>query len=100
MIVFFTQKGEIKGIIEGRIHDENHLKIGITDGEELQKLVIQWIPIRFYSEQGKVLPKGHPKIYTADFEPDHEQKDLIILFEKNPSEVYNYRIQEGIFIKK
>lgn len=92
MIIFYNKTtGDIVGTIDGRIHNAEHLGMTIGDSSENDKIVIQWKPVIFYDEKGKVVPKGSKRMYTADFEPE-AQKDLIMMFEKTPSEVYTYKV--------
>jgi hypothetical protein len=93
MIVFFQKSdGKIVGCLEGRIHDKDHLKIHIGSIDEIEKLVIQWKPVKFYNKDGKEIDPKKEKIFTADFEPEHEQKDLFTLLDQSSSKVYDYRV--------
>jgi hypothetical protein len=79
MIIFFNKtSGKIIGIIEGRIHESEHLNEWIGDLKNNDRLIIQWIKNK----------KGF-------FEPninDKEQKQLLIEIDKNPISIYNFII--------
>ena len=79
MILFYIKDtGEIIGSIHGRVHDDDHLKITMSDGShrEVDKLVIQWIQ----PEEG------------VEFIPDHQQDDIVRELENNTQRIYNYMI--------
>lgn len=76
MIIFYNKDGSIAGTIEGRIHSEQHLKMWIGEKGETERIVINWKPI-----------EG-----TQDFEPDCNQKDIFITLDKNPSDIFKYKV--------
>lgn len=94
MIVFYNKKtGEITGVIDGRLHPEEHLHMWIGDKNENERIVVQWYPVSFFTKEGKQVPKGHPKSYSATFEPQHPQKELFSLFDSKQLELYNYKVE-------
>jgi hypothetical protein len=77
MIIFFDKKtGEIVGTIGGRINlpEEFNMWLGETK-DEYGRLSVQWKPKK-----------------NGDFEPDHEQKDIFIKLDENPSDIYEYKV--------
>ena len=108
MIIFFDKvTGEIKGTIEGRIHPEEHDAMHIGTPDAHGKITVNWIPIKFYDKEGNALPdeldeeKRKQLAFSADFTPDHPQKDLFMLFDQRPTLVYNYYVDpETLEIKE
>lgn len=103
MIIFYKkQTGEIVGTIDGRIHSEEHLNMWIGDKNETDRIIVNWKPVRWYNQKGEVVDKNSPDVFTADFEPDHQQKDLYILLDKNPIKVYDYKVDttSKLLVKK
>ncbi|MEM5875574.1 MAG: hypothetical protein QXX45_03340 [Candidatus Aenigmatarchaeota archaeon] len=103
MIIFYNKKtGQIVGTIEGRIHQQDHLNMWIGDKNETDRIVVQWKPVKWYDAQGREVDKNSPNVFTADFEPDHQQKDIFIEIDKNPIKVYDYRvdINSKLLVKK
>lgn len=96
MIIFYEKTtGQIKGTVDGRIHGEAHLKMGM---ENCDNLVINWKPIAFYDLKGNVVDKdavdrkGKRLAVAADFEPQHEQKDLFVMLDKTSNKIYDYKV--------
>lgn len=86
MIIFYKKiTGNIVGTIDGRIHSEEHLKMWIGKKEETDRLIVQWKPIKDYKDE-----KGN--LIAQDFAPNHKQADIFIELDKNPSEVYKYKV--------
>ena len=103
MIIFYKkQTGEIIGTIDGRIHPEEHLNMWIGDKNETDRIVVNWKPVKWYNQKGEIVDKDAPDVFTADYEPEHEQKDLFILLDKNPIKVYDYKIDTAskLLVKK
>ncbi len=93
MIIFYDKtNGNIIGTIDGRVHIEAQLNMWIGDKNKTDRLIVNWKPITWYDKNGKKVRKEDPNVYTADFEPDHHQKDLFKEFDKNSSHVYDYKI--------
>lgn len=92
MILYYTDQGQIKGCIEGRIHTDHMAIEHFENGVKLNKLIIEWKPIMYFDKEGNMVDKDFPDIYASEYEPDHEQSELIMLFEKNPMQVYNYSV--------
>jgi len=93
MIIFFNKKtGDIVGAIEGRIHSQEHFNMWVGGKNETDRIVVNWKPVKWYNQKGEIVSKDSPDVFTADFEPEHSQKDLFILFDEKPVEVYNYKV--------
>lgn len=86
MILFYNKKdGKIFATIDGRVHDERHLKCHINSGkEEVGKFIIGWIE------------KGKDKIeYNID-----QFKTLQRFEDSTPTSPLDYKIYNGKLIKK
>lgn len=111
MIIFYSKEtGMIQGTVDGRIHSEDHLKMWIGDPKETDRIVVQWKPTGketitiiedpIYEEyvdtegfiERKQVGVKKRKERSADFEPDHPQKDIFMEFDKNSSKIYNYKV--------
>lgn len=103
MIIFYNkQTGQIIGTIEGRIHQQDHLNMWVGDKNETDRIVVQWKPVRWYNNKGQEVSKDSPDVFTADFEPDHQQKDIFKEIDKNPIKIYDYKvdINSKLLVKK
>jgi hypothetical protein len=79
MIIFFNkQSGEIKGTIEGRVHNTTHLNQWSGDKEENDRLIITWI-------------KNKDEQYEPDI-TDLNQKQFFIDIDKKPMMVYDFYV--------
>jgi hypothetical protein len=89
MIIFYEKEtGHIKGTVDGRIHPKEQLLMSM---EGTEKLVVSWKPVRYFTRLGN--PTTNPSEYfTADYEPDCDQKELFIALDKHPIDVYKYRV--------
>ena len=78
MIVFYDkQTGDIQGTINGRIHDEGHLKMWLGNKDEVDRLVVQWKAV-----DNIELDNGETAVV---FEPDldtKEQRDMFMQLER------------------
>lgn len=99
MILYYKKiTGDIVGTTNGRIHNEDHLKMWIGDKAETERLIIQWEAKKFYSREGVEIDKdakdadGNSLVFAADFEPQHEQKELFVMLDKTPDKIYDYRV--------
>jgi len=102
MIIFYNKEnGEIKGLIEGRIHGQSHLKQWVGDRNEIKRIVIQWKPYKWLDRNKNEIPidcldacdeDGNLLATNAHFEPDYDQKEIIITIDKNPISIYDYKI--------
>lgn len=104
MIIYYKKPtGEIVGTVDGRIHTEEQLKIWIGDPQETDRIIINWKPIKWFDKDGNEVDqfdkdeKGIPKAFTADFEPDHGQAELVMSFDRNQQtnkkeNIYHYKI--------
>ena len=93
MIIFYDKAtGKIEGTIDGRIHSEAHLKMWVGEKDKTERLVVNWKPVKWYNQNGKEVKKGSKEVFTADYEPDHSQKDIFKLLDKQTSNIYNYSI--------
>jgi len=105
MIIFFDKKtGEIQGTVDGRIHNEDHLKVWIGDKEANDRIVVNWKPVKWFDKDGKPIDsiKEKDKMFTADFAPDHSQGDIFVEIDKKPSEIHQYKVdtKTKLLIKK
>lgn len=100
MIFFYdlTTKN-ITGFIGGRVNTESDKNMFVGDPVTTGKLIIEWLPVKFYDKDGNSVPAGDPTMHTADFELEHAQKDLLMQFENDPMVVHEYRIENGTFSK-
>jgi hypothetical protein len=111
MIIFYNKNtGIILGTIEGRVHNDLHLKMWIGDKTEIHRLVVQWKPTgkeiihitnepifeEYIDEEGftetRQIGVKKKKTKTKEFQPDHEQVDIFKELDKTPSSVYNYKV--------
>lgn len=96
MIIFFNRKtGRIAGTIDGRIHTEAHLKMWIGSREENDRIIVNWKPIKDYKNKGG-------QVIAQDFEPEHEQSELFVKFEKRELKLKDYKVdlETKLLIKK
>jgi hypothetical protein len=88
MIIFYNKNsGDIIATIDGRIHSRDELNMTIGDPRErrdIERIVVQW----------------RMQASSAQFEPDHEQKDLMIHLDKTPSDIYKYKVRKNKLILK
>ncbi len=93
MIIFYNKKtGNIVGTIDGRIHTENHFKMWVGNPKEIERIIINWKPAKWFDKEGKLCNKDDPNAFTADFEPDHLQKELFVEMDKDTSKIYDYKV--------
>lgn len=115
MIIFYYKKGhanegKIIGTIGDRVHNEDHLKMWIGDPDEVERLIVQWIPgDKFVTQkvtsqvltQHGVNENNEPlylketvaeEIKIPEYIPDHQQKELLEVLDGHPSEIYKYKI--------
>lgn len=114
MIIFYSEEtGQIIGTIEGRVHDEAQLKVGMTttgvDPKKVGKIVCHWKIVGESEEivekeivekyvrnaegfDEPVLKKIRQKIKRPQVEPDHPQKDIMIALDKNSLDAYKYKV--------
>lgn len=94
MILFYDKTtGKIEGTIDGRVHPKEHLNMWVGDKDQTERIIINWKPVRYYDKAGYVISEDNLQDrYTADFEPEHEQKDLFVAFEKREDKLTNYRV--------
>jgi hypothetical protein len=100
MIIFYKKTtGDIVGTVGGRVHNPEELKMWVGDPKQIDRIVIEWKPVRWYTKTGDSLPKecldacdenGNLLINTSDFEPDCDGKikPLIERIEKEPMYVH------------
>ena len=110
MIIFYNKKiGNIVGTIDGRVHNEDHLKVWIGTKEENDRIIVQWEPInkriviteKVIDDGGETDKEGYwqpkfkkvkQKVQITDSAPNHPQKDIFELLDKKPSEIHNYKV--------
>jgi len=98
MIIGYNKNtGIINGVIYGRIHREDELKMKIG-GKDDEMIIVQWKPVRWYDIDGNMIngdevdEKGRKIAYTEDWEPDYEQKELFIMLDEHPDKIYEYKV--------
>lgn len=110
MIIFYSKdNGEIVGTVDGRVHTDDHLNMWIGDRDKTERIIVEYKKIgedievyyepifeEYIDEEGftemREVGKKKKKRINAIFEPDHKQKDIFVLIDKNSSEIYKYRI--------
>lgn len=112
MIVFYSRDtGEIIGTIEGRVHTAGQLNMWIGEKQEVDRLVLDWEPVRKESRTIKenVLDDNNNVIGTVDkqvlvsiYEPKSEQKELIMDIDKQQKNIMDYKVdvQTKLLIQK
>lgn len=99
MIIFYNKStGSIIGTIDGRVNTREQLAVNMTisgiNNDQVGKIVCTWKLIGYI--------EGADGKKIATFEPDHNQKEVFMLFDKNPSSIYEYRVdtKTGSIVKK
>lgn len=102
MIVFYKRDtGDIVGTIEGRIHAAGQLNIWIGEKQEVDRLVLDWIPIRkeprtikenVFDDNGNSIGTVDKEILVTIYEPRSEQKELIMDIDKQLKSIMDYRV--------
>lgn len=114
MILFYDKNtGDIVGTIEGRIHDDKQLEAWIGEPSQIGRIVCQWQPVMVVvqiegrsfdaswkswtewleKEQSKpVAQQRSYKVRHVIHEPQHSQKELFTQLDRNPTGIYDYRI--------
>lgn len=93
MIIFYDKiTGKIEGTIDGRVHTEDHLKMWVGDPDKTDRLIVNWKAVKFYDAEGGEVAENDPKKFTADFEPEHEQKELFIDIDQRKSRINDYKV--------
>lgn len=103
MIIFYDKTtGNIIGNIDGRVHDQQHLTMWIGDKNTTDRIVVQWKPVKWYNREGKEVTQESPEVFTADYEPDCQQKELFFELDKNSSTIYQYKVdlRTKLLVKK
>lgn len=86
MIIFYNKNtGEIKGRIDGRIHNDNDMRMWLGSRDENKRMVINWEAVKLYKNKDGV-------VIAADYEPQHEQKQLVADIESGKKSVYDHKI--------
>ena len=110
MIVFADKKsGKIIGTIDGRIHSEAHLRMWLGDKKTTERIIISWKSVVDGEEEvlqealqkvgkdesGQTLfkkVKFKKMIQKKHWEPDCEQKDLMMDFDRRRKKIRDYKI--------
>lgn len=72
MIIFYNLKtGKVEGTIEGRVHDESHLRMWIGDKNEVGRIVCEW---KSTGEKTITMIEGK-EVINIEYEPEI-QKDI------------------------
>ena len=88
MIIFYEpETGIVRGTIDGRMHNDKEIAMEqVSDGKQMAKIVVQWIPKFAYIDMKT------EELLGTDYEPDHFQKELFIELDKKPVDIYNYKV--------
>jgi len=79
MIIFYDKfTGRIRGTIEGRTHGDTHLNQWVGNRSLTDRLIVEWV-------------KTANGMYEPDIE-DTEQKNIFIALDKNPLNVYTFKV--------
>lgn len=93
MIIFFNKNtGKIEGTIQGRVHNEQHLKMWIGEKEETLRIVVPWVESGWLDPVGNLVDKNAVDAVSPILAPDHPQAEIFFAIEKNQSEIYKYKI--------
>ena len=98
MIIFYhKKKGDIIGTIDGRINTKEELAMSFGTPEEqkdIDRIVVIWKPVTFFDEKGNKLDpvKEREKVYAAEFQPQHPQKELFQLLDDKKIEILKYKV--------
>lgn len=111
MIIFYDkQTGLITGTIGGRVNSPQEKEMCVGDQSKTEKIIVEWSPTgkEYDSEineeqftQVGVNEQNQPilkreiikkSVKRRENEPQTDQKDLFILFDKHSIEVYKYKI--------
>jgi len=85
MIIFYKKTtGEIVGTIDGRIHDETHLKMWVGNRDETERLICNWIVVKQYKDE-----KGN--VIASDYEPENN-KEIMILIDQRKADLRDYKV--------
>ncbi|MCR4330016.1 MAG: hypothetical protein NUV65_05750 [Candidatus Roizmanbacteria bacterium] len=94
MIIFFNKtNGNITGTIDGRVHPEDHLKMWVGDEKENDRIICNWVPVKWFDKNGVEVSKDAVNAMSADFEPDvkgEDQKKIFYELDRNPQSRKNY----------
>lgn len=88
MIIFYNkQTGDIKGTVNGRVHDEGHLKMWVGDKEETDRLVVQWKPAdTVVLDDGREAVVWHPDV------DQKEQFDFHIALDRGEVRIKDFKV--------
>lgn len=93
MIIFYNKfTGAIEGTIDGRVHDEQQLKMWVGEQSETERIVIQWKAKRWLDPEGNEVDENAVDATSIVYEPDHPQAALIAEFERRTTSIYSYKI--------
>jgi len=77
MIIFYNKTtGAIEGNIEGRIHDESHLKMWVGDKNRTERIICQW--------------KKEGTVWLPDM--NEEQRNIFISLDKKETKPSQYKV--------
>lgn len=103
MIIFYEKdSGVVLGTIGGRIASDPEKTMWLGEEGKVERIIIDWIPTAWYNKDGQVVDENDPSIFTADFIPDHPQKELFKNIDKGVENIYDYKVdlKTGEFVKK
>ena len=85
MIIFYNKTtGEIQGTIDGRIHNEDHLKMWVGDKNKTDRLICNWVVVKQYKDE-----KG--KVIASDYEPENN-KEAMFLIDQRKADLRDYKV--------
>lgn len=88
MIIFYNKKtGEIEGTINGRIHNEGHMKMWVGDERETDRIVVNW---KVAGEE-KLKDGRKAKIYKPDLRSGGQAK-IFEGFERGQLSTKDYKV--------
>ena len=101
MIVYFQKSdGKITGHTDGRVHNDEHIKSYVGDSSKIDRLIINWEAVKWFTKQGDELPKdcltacdenGYLLLYSTEFKPKKQIK-IFEELEKKPFNIYDYKV--------
>lgn len=93
MIIFYNKTtGQIIGTIEGRITTAPQLNMWVGNKEETDRIIIDWKPTKYFDKAGNEVASDSPDLFTADYEADHEQKELFADIEKRKVKLKDFKV--------
>jgi len=111
MIIFYDKEtGKIIGTIDGKIHSKDHLKMWLGDKGKIDRLIVDWKQtgkeMKREVQEEKWIKTGKNKrgeqvgvrrtvksvSKYREYEPQTSQKEIFIRLDKQPRDVYKYKV--------